>query len=535
MQSTIANTLWLASTLSETWRFYRATRNTENTQHQLLLSMIRANEKTAFGREYSFEQIHSVADYQRLVPLRDYDDYAPYIERIAAGEQHILTAEPVTLFEPTSGSTAATKLIPYTASLKQQFNLGIAPWISNLFSRQPALIAGQAYWSISPIDETNSHTPGGIPIGFEDDTDYLGRAGALLRSIMAVPSLVKLIQDIDAFRYVTLLFLLRNANLRLISVWNPTFLTILLDALPVYGEQLVTDMQWGTLNPPAHIAPHITQAILQQLKPMPERAKLIREALALSAPERHRKLWSKLRLVSCWVDGAAAYPAQRLAALLPQARLQGKGLIATEAFVSFPMWGKAGSTLAITSHFLEFISEADDVHLAHELVQGEQYRVVVTTGGGLYRYQLHDLVEALGGLKIRFIGRSANIADMFGEKVSEGHVRVLFEKLFIEMPAFAILSPETYSDGSTAYTLFTSSRVSAELLEQHLSDNYHYAYCRRLNQLAPARVMLVGDEANDAYLRACVARGQRAGDVKVTVLYRHGGLLEFMVNAKNAY
>ena len=534
MQSTIANTLWLASTLPDTWRFHGATRNIESAQTQLLLSMIRANEHAAFGREYGFEQIQSVADYQRCVPLCDYDDYSPYIERIANGEPHILTQEPVTLFEPTSGSTAATKLIPYTTTLKQQFNQGIAPWVSHLFLQKPTLMNGRAYWSISPIDETNNHTAGGIPIGFEDDTDYLGRAGALLRSIMAVPSLVKLIQDMDAFRYVTLLFLLRTSNLRLISVWNPTFFTLLLDCLPIYGEQLVTDMQWGTLNPPAHIEPHIKQAIVQQLKPMPRRAKLVRNALALSVPDRYRKLWSKLRLVSCWADGAAAFPAQRLAALLPQARLQGKGLIATEAFVSFPLWRQEGSTLAVTSHFLEFISEADDVHLAHELVQGEQYRVVVTTGGGLYRYQLHDLVESLGGLRIRFIGRSANIADMFGEKVSEGHVRTLFETLFTEMPTFAILSPETYSDGSTAYTLFTTTPLDAQTLEQHLSENYHYAYCRRLNQLAPARVVQVGEEASDAYLRACVARGQRAGDVKVSVLYRHGGLLQFMTDAPKA-
>ena len=131
----LANSLWYASTWSDAWQHHQARKNIAQVQEKLLLSMIRANEKTVFGREHSFEKIQSVSDFQKTVPLMDYDNYAPYIEHIKQGEQNILTQEAVTLLEPTSGSTAATKLIPYTATLKQQFNRGIAPWITNLFSR----------------------------------------------------------------------------------------------------------------------------------------------------------------------------------------------------------------------------------------------------------------------------------------------------------------------------------------------------------------------------------------------------------------
>ena len=49
------------------------------------------------------------------------------------------------------------------------------------------------------------------------------------------------------------------------------------------------------------------------------------------------------------------------------------------------------------------------MRLAHELERGRTYSVVVTTGGGLYRYRLGDLVNVVGfeaGCPLlRFVGR----------------------------------------------------------------------------------------------------------------------------------
>src|SRR6185503_4354596 len=98
-----------------------------------------------------------------------------YIERIGAGEKEVLTADPVNLLEPTSGSSGAVKLIPYTASLRAQFQRGIDAWIGDLLNAFPAVRHGRAYWSISPAFGIQRKSRGGIPIGFDDDTAYLGR------------------------------------------------------------------------------------------------------------------------------------------------------------------------------------------------------------------------------------------------------------------------------------------------------------------------------------------------------------------------
>ena len=188
--------------------------------------------------------------------------------------------------------------------------------------------------------------------------------------------------------------------------------------------------------------------------------------------------------------------------------MQGKGLLATEAFISFP-WGEAeGHVLAATSHFFEFLPvdsdgavQPDQPRLAHELEKGQTYAVVVTTGGGLYRYQLHDLVNVVGHAGqapcLQFLGKLDQVSDWFGEKLNERFVAEVLERLFGRRqmaPAFAMLAPDP-EPARFRYTLYVEllpgqrARLGglAEALDQELSQNFHYAYCRRLGQLAPPR------------------------------------------------
>ena len=53
----------------------------------------------------------------------------------------------------------------------------------------------------------------------------------------------------------------------------------------------------------------------------------------------------------------------------------------------------------------------------------------MTTGSGLYRYRTGDLVEVgTDGRAIRFIGRTGNVSDLVGEKLSEAQVTRAFAK-----------------------------------------------------------------------------------------------------------
>lgn len=538
----LANTLWYGLCLPESRAFERAMQDVAGTQARLLLGLLRRNADTVWGRRYGLSAIRSVVDYQARVPLTTYDDYRPLIERIAAGERGVLTHEPVRLLEPTSGSTAATKYVLYTATLQAEFQRGIAPWIVSLYRHDPQLLRGQSYWSVSPVLRRDARAAGGIPIGFEEDSAYFGLLqGQLIRAGLAVPGLVKLIEEIDAFRYVTLLFLLRSPALTLISVWKPTFLTLLLQRLPGWWLQLADDIASGTLRSPAPLPADLARRLARLNPRDPQRASAIRRAgRAASLGELTVRLWPQPRLISCWTEAGAARHAAELMTLLPGVPLQGKGLLATEGLVSLPLVGVDGAALAVRSHFFEFLpmdqAQATPL-LAHQLARGGVYALVLTTGGGFYHYQLEDLVEVLGYRGtcplLRCVGKAAHIADHFGEKLNERHVRSALDRLLRRddlQPGFAMVACEVASP-SPAYTLFIQAEraddarliaLGAEL-EQALQENYHYRYCRALGQLAPLRVFRVTGQALETYVAVCQAHGQRLGDIKPVALHRVSG------------
>lgn len=517
---TTANALWLAGCLGEAVRFRRATTRVARAQEHVLFRILRANGHTEFGRQHGFGTIREVREFQERVPLRSYEEYRPWIDRIADGTVNVLTRAAVRLFEPTSGSAAAGKLIPYTGPLRQEFERGIRPWIADLFLGDPELMSGTAYWSVSPAGAERRRTAGGIRVGFDDDSEYVGGVQRrLVRWVMAAPPSLRNVADIERWRYLTLLSLVHSGELRIISVWHPAFLSLLVAQLEPWGDALLRDLHGaGT------------------------RARALRSALAAgTAAERHLRLWPGLRLISCWADGNAAAPAAAVQELFPHVRLQAKGLIATECFISFPKAGHGGSVLAVRSHFLEFAPvEAGDPtpgvpHLASELEAGRRYAVIVTTGGGLYRYQLQDVVEVIGHVNqcpvIRFIGRGEYVSDWFGEKLTEAFAGDVITDALRKQgitASFAMLACET-RPGPAAYVLYMdthapdrSLRRVAEAVDVGLRRSFHYDYARRLGQLAAIRPFRASGAA-ESYVLAAVRDGRRAGDVKPMALDRRGG------------
>jgi hypothetical protein len=536
----VANSLWVVGCLPALARFHRATKHVAATQEAILSRILRANAGTEFGHAHRFSSVRSAREYQERVPLGDYEVCSSQIKRMACGEKNVLTREPVRLFEPTSGSSSSEKWIPYNRALQREFQAGINAWLADLFSHDPALMSGQAYWSLSPAASGDRKTVGGIPIGFDEDAAYLGGwQQRIVNWSMAAPSAVRGISDMETFRYVTLLSLIRSPKLKLISVWNPSFLSLLVARVQEWGDTLAHDLERGTIT----TRTAVPRILLRKLRPDLQRAGELRGALRAGDPGAiHVRLWPGLRLLSCWTDANSSAAARTLACMFPQARVQGKGLIATEGFVSFPLHGQEGSALAICSHFLEFLP-ADAVgscdferpQLAHELEKGQKYGVVLTTGGGLYRYQLQDLIEVIGKVHecplIRFLGRQSYVSDWFGEKLNEAHVSEILREVFDELelsPAFAMLACEA-DRPEPGYVLYIeSSATEIDLhrarvrIEERLRENFHYNYARQLGQLATLRAFRANGAA-ETFVEAMRQSGQRAGAIKQMALDQRGG------------
>lgn len=83
-------------------------------QEKVFQHLIKNAARTDFGKEHGFSSIRSHEDYVRQVPVRDYEKFKPYIEKIKAGRQHVLWKGLPMYFAKTSGTTSGVKYIPIT-------------------------------------------------------------------------------------------------------------------------------------------------------------------------------------------------------------------------------------------------------------------------------------------------------------------------------------------------------------------------------------------------------------------------------------
>jgi hypothetical protein len=504
------NTLWNACNLPSYWRFRRGLRDPHAAQCQKLAGYLQCNAHTAFGKSHGFDQIRSYEEFARRVPLAEYDSFEPWIKRITEGEPNVLTSETVTHLIPTSGSTGARKLIPFTAGLQKEFNSAIGPWLLDLQMRFPTIAGGRAYWSITPAFQVSSKEKSDVPIGFDSDTAYLGGTRQrLAEAIMAVPSQVQRAKTLQEFRFQTLLHLLRCRELRLVSVWHPSFFTLLLDSLADCWPALLQQIRYCCTG--------VARSFVRRA-----------EELRKADPFRPGTVWPNLKVISCWGEGSAKLAIADLKRRFPNAFIQSKGLLATEAVATIPFAGR--QVLALTSHFFEFVGAEGRVLLAHDLKEGEEYAVVVTTSGGLFRYRLQDRVLVTGFLEktpeLQFRGRTGNVSDQCGEKISEAFVNTVLQKLLEDLPSlprFILIAPDQNQSG-ICYTLYLEGSAEPEItqrLDALLRKNPQYAFCRDLGQLKPPGLFLITDCGYETFAHREVSQGKRLGDIKPCSLSIH--------------
>lgn len=421
-------------------------------------------EDTEFGKAYGFSRIRSEADFRKMVPVHDHDEYSSWIVRVATGEKNILPCGEVIAFERTSGSGGGAKLIPVTTGLREDFAHGLKAWMGDWRRNCPEVFDGRAYWAISPPGIAGGTTAGGLPVGMDSDGAYFPeRIAAALGKWLVVPGLSGKTEDV--FRE-TAEKLLETPDLSLVSVWSPTFM-------------LGIDAEISRLSP----------------------------------GKTWRELWPKLALVSCWADAASARWIPVLEERLGGIRIEPKGLLATEGITSIPI--SESARLAHECHYHEFIGE-DGNHLPQENLRvGTECEVLLTTSGGLMRYRSGDQVricgfDAEGIPRMRFLGRKGMVSDQVGEKLSETSVADAFAG------ARGFLAADSSAPG---YELWLEDMDFAAGVSARLRENPYFRQALDLGQLAPVRLRrLRNGWATVLSLALARRQGCRIGDVKLPVL-----------------
>jgi hypothetical protein len=344
----------------------------------------------------------------------------------------------------------------------------------------PTAFSGPAYWAISPPLMKSHPSVSGVPVGHLEDTAYFPPRGARALSDWLVMDQAVQAETADAFYGHTLDRLLACRDLSFVSVWSPTFF-LNLDRL--LRERLGHDFTWSDL-------------------------------------------WPGLALLSCWTDAQSGQWMDEMEERLGSgAKIQGKGLMATEGVTSAPYPG-GSPVLAVRSHFYEFLDqETGDVRLAHELAAGSRYEVVLTTGGGLYRYLTGDLVEVTGHLerapRLVFVGRTGRSVDLVGEKLSEPQVI----KALAGTRGFLV--PRTKPTGYLLCVEDPGTQTEGDALasrtEIALSANPYYAQACRLGQLSPLTLYRLPDGFTANLGQKWAARqGLRDSEVKLPALFQPG-------------
>eukprot|EP00808_Paulinella_micropora_P012326 g18783.t1 len=104
-------------------------------QSELLLQLLQEHKDTAYGKDHGYKDLHSVADFRNKLPLTYYQDYLPYISRIASGESNVMTSLPVRLLGATSGTSGHKSLLPHTSAISTRFfKSGVANIFHSMFT-----------------------------------------------------------------------------------------------------------------------------------------------------------------------------------------------------------------------------------------------------------------------------------------------------------------------------------------------------------------------------------------------------------------
>jgi hypothetical protein len=364
------------------WAHRRAARlnatDVARTQERTLLDLVRNARHTRFGRDHGFAHVRSVADYQRQIPLRDYEAFWHQYWRPAF--PHLSDATwpgPTPYLALSSGTTTgATKYIPVSRAM--------------LASNRRAAVTGLAWFRAAH--------PGARL--FTGRMFFLGGSTSLAAPDPAFPcTLAGDLSGIVAREVAAPLraFAFPPLRLALLTDWDEK-----LDRLAREGARLSITLVAGV--------PSWLLALFERLRQVTGR-------------QRITDVWPALSVVA---HGGTRFDAYRPLFR----RVVGEGVIfldqyaASEGFVAAED-PRHGLLRLVPDHgvFFEFVPASElgtdhpIRHTAAEVVPGVQYAVVLTTCAGLWGYVLGDTVcfERRDPPLLRFTGRTRQTLSAFGE------------------------------------------------------------------------------------------------------------------------
>jgi hypothetical protein len=474
-------------------RIARLARDPAGAQQALLQRLVRQARATHFGREHGFDHITDIASFQERVPIRGYEGFRAWIDRIYHGERDVLWPGLPLYFATTSGTTSGAKYIPISKD-SMPFHVKGARDALLLYihdtGRSAFLDGKMMFLSGSPAISKN---PAGIRTGRLSGIANHYVPNYLKRN--RLPSYeANVIEDWEQ-KVARIVAETRDEDLRLIS------------GIPPWVQMFFERLQEQTGRLPIENWPNL-QTFVQggvDYRPYEE---LFYQKLGRS------------------VDIVEVYPAS-------------EGFIAVQST-------QADNGLQLMLDygiFFEFIplAEYGSSHARRltidEVALEEHYALVLTTNAGLWAYDIGDTVKftSLQPPKIRVTGRVKHFISAFGEHVIQEEVNnALLEAVDQTEAQVQEFTVAPYVGKAASYhewlIEFTQPPADlprfAELIDQAMQrQNPYYKDLRDGNMLARAQVRPLQLNANRAYMKA---QGRLGGQNKFPRLANDRSVADFM-------
>jgi hypothetical protein len=407
--------------------FDEATWDPRRAQEEKLLKILGRAAKSEYGREHGFDKVRSIEDFRSAVAQNTYESLEPYIDRTRHGEKDVLTADGPLMFATTSGTTGNAKYIPVTKEYLHEYSHGVHVHSFRMFADFPDLLEGKLL--VPSSNDVEGHTEAGLPYGAI--SGYLTRTQPKpIKRFYALPYELCKVKDVESKYYLMLRHALPS-DIRLVVMPNPSSMTLLADKMGVYAEELIRDIRTGGVNP-AYV-PDGAPSALVSFSPDSRRADELESLLRTTGKLIPREAWPNLRLLSCWKGGTMPLYLRKLPESYGDLPVRDLGYMASEGRGATPLVNSgAGGVLNLTSHFFEFVAEAerDDPNktflTADELESNHEYFIYFTTSAGLYRYDINDVVRVVDFYRntpvLQFVRKGQGMTNITGEKLTESQV-----------------------------------------------------------------------------------------------------------------
>lgn len=514
--------------------FFKAMRRPREVQRDILLRMLSRNRETAFGRQHGFAAITDERDYRHAVPIRDDAAYLEWFARAARGEKNVLTRSRPHYFAITSGTTGRPKLVPYTPEAEKACGSLAQIWFKGLLRDHPHCME-EGFLTLVGA-EVEGHTAGGLPYG-----SLSGRMAARLPDEIKRRSVLP--QDLAAWnqeqRDFIIARLAMERNLGHILAPNPSSLIRLAETIRARREELIRAIHDGVAGGPLGQQRQPSDDWPQRLEPRPARAAYLGRLAQKDGDFLPSRWWPELAVIGCWLGGSLSFQIPRLRQLYGAGpALRDLGYLSSEAHVTVPLVdGSPAGILALSANFCEFIPEdelennAPTVLGAWELENGRRYGILLTTPGGLYRYDIADIVEVRGyeasAPLLAFVRKARNMTSLTGEKLHPNHFVAALERLHEER-GWAVREFRAYPEAANMrYVVMVEADDSqapaqgnwAQELDRHLGAvNIEYRRKRESGRLREPLLLRMSRGWGEERRRAAFETGRREAQYKWQVL-----------------